>query len=158
MSYLSDLQWKLAQRKQEKSECEAELKVQRKRRTDLRSLKIGLDSTAGSYLEGMNGNLNSVTTQLPIGVAINQIFVARSTDMQKTKEQDATQDAHLQDALSNIESERTAVDKKIEELEERISRLNTDIWQTEQNIETERSRLAEEAARAAAASKPKRRK
>ena len=151
MSYLTDLQARLIRLQNEKAECEAALKIQKRRKTAVESLQREVRSTGDNSYGAVNNHLNKLVGTLPTGVSLGTVFAARCAEMQQKKETDAGSDRWLGDALGNIASEINVVNSKIDELQGRIASLKTQIENTKREITRETQRLAAKAAQKAAA-------
>lgn len=149
MSYLRTLKNNLSQLQEDKREYEAQIETQKARRESLETLKIQMGICTDSATYGINASLDSVTSYLSLGVAMDQTFVVRGEEMSLYKEKDAANDSCLGQALSDVNQEITQVENKIDQLSQSKQRVQNDIVQTQNEIYWEEQRLAEEERREA---------
>ncbi len=146
MSYLSSLESRYAALKRERSDCEAKLKVQKKRKSDVEGLIRVLCRVSEEKVDSVNKSLRSIKENLMSGVTLGSKFVSRAGEMDGAQEKDSGSDSQISAALDNLQKELSATERRITEYEGNIRSLSSQIDRVADDIRDEKRRIAEEEA------------
>lgn len=140
--------WRIGQANLEKRNYES-------RQTQVSNAKNKIPQVCNEHIDDINSKIDKVKTYLTSGISglkINQTDVIANycEIMDGLKEKDSESDSKLSEASVYLTFEISECGKKINELNDRISRLNTQ-YQNELAAEMEAARLAWEAAQRKAA-------
>jgi predicted nucleic acid-binding Zn-ribbon protein len=124
--------------------AQEELKIQKQRLVDIKDLISDLSRDFDDYASDITGYTRKTSGKISDGIKGSRNMSQRSYDVEKEREQDPSTDTKLSTANSNLLREKTTVENKIAELQNRISSLTVQIANTEAAIRAEERRLEEE--------------
>lgn len=143
MSYLSSLESRYAALKRDRSNCEAKLKVQKRRKSDVEGLIRALCLVSEEKVDTVNKSLRGIRDNLMSGVTLGTKFVSRAGEMDNALEQDSGTDNQISSALDNLRKELNATKQRITECEGDIRSLSSKIDKVSDDIRDEKRRIAE---------------
>lgn len=144
MSSLSYLNSALSMYRQNLKKAEDELKIQKKRLSDIKNILSVLNRSFDDYASDISGYARRTSDKILAGIKGSRNMSQSSRDVSNEQEPDPNSDSKLSSAKASLMGEKSVVENKIAELEAQIVSLKNHISETEEAIREEERRLEEE--------------
>lgn len=150
MSYLSDLQSRLASLQAQKRHIEAEIRKYKQRRADVVKIKKDLTNVGDDNYGEVNKWGNKIIDNFASAMKGTSSVGKISSQVNDELEKASSSDSSISSGLNELANEINRIDRILDGLYSDLQTCNANIRSTEDAIAAELRRLAEEAARQAA--------
>lgn len=149
MSSLSFLNDALSMYRGNLKKAEDELKIQKKRLSDIKNILSVLGRNFDDYASDISGYARGTADKILAGIKGSRNMTQSSSDVGNERELEPGSDSKISSAKGSLMAEKAVVENKIAELEAQIASLNNRISETQTAIREEERRLEEERREAA---------